>query len=202
MKLRQAQRNEGSYTLFTGTLTEEEQQYRDYFETDLQNSPEDEIVEENLDRELLLGKSRYNLNRFDFQESYVGGNEDDQTSFVEKKIFKFKYRRALDTFEDYTRRNKRMIENQKKRFNEDNTNKLIEAYLEDPATYEADYLEMVQKESALLYNDYFESDKEEKGELAGLLEANPALLVSIFENHQLHKRDRSSYISCTSYVYI
>lgn len=60
--------------------------------------------------------ARYNLNKFDFQETYTGNPEDDQTSYVEKKIFKFKYRRALDSKENYERRNARLIEGQKKRF--------------------------------------------------------------------------------------
>ncbi len=33
---------EDHYAFFTGTLTEEEQQYRDYYQTDLENYPEDE----------------------------------------------------------------------------------------------------------------------------------------------------------------
>lgn len=35
-----------SYTYYFGGLTEEEQQYRDYFETDIENDPEDEAVDE------------------------------------------------------------------------------------------------------------------------------------------------------------
>ena len=31
-----------NYTYFFGGLTEEEQQYRDYFQTDIENDPEDE----------------------------------------------------------------------------------------------------------------------------------------------------------------
>lgn len=47
---------------------------------------------------------------------YVYGAEDDQSSYVEKKTFKFKYRRALDDVDTYNRRNQRMIERQKQRF--------------------------------------------------------------------------------------
>lgn len=38
-----------NYTYFFGGLTEEEQQYRDYFETDIDNDPEDDYVEKFLD---------------------------------------------------------------------------------------------------------------------------------------------------------
>jgi hypothetical protein len=39
-----SKRWDGNYTLFTGELTEEEQRYKDYFETDLQQYNEDERV--------------------------------------------------------------------------------------------------------------------------------------------------------------
>lgn len=32
---------DGAYTVYSNDLTEEEQKYKDYFETDLQNYPED-----------------------------------------------------------------------------------------------------------------------------------------------------------------
>ena len=34
-----------NYSYFFGNMTEEEQQYRDYFESDLENEPEDEFLE-------------------------------------------------------------------------------------------------------------------------------------------------------------
>jgi hypothetical protein len=52
-----------------------------------------------------------------------------------------------------------MIENQRKRFDENKINELIHNYLEDPDTYQDAYLEMVQSESRKIYNDYFESDE-------------------------------------------
>lgn len=42
-----------NYTYFFGGLTEEEQQYRDYFETDIENDFEDEGLEEFLDKATL-----------------------------------------------------------------------------------------------------------------------------------------------------
>jgi len=42
---RSKKRWDGAYTLYTGTLTEEEQRYRDYFETDLEQNREDERLE-------------------------------------------------------------------------------------------------------------------------------------------------------------
>ena len=49
MKERAANRLEKGYTLYYGGLTEDEQKYRDYFETDLQKYPDNEAIEEKLD---------------------------------------------------------------------------------------------------------------------------------------------------------
>ncbi len=38
-----------NYTYFFGNLTEEEQQYRDYFETDVEFDLEDDYIEEKMD---------------------------------------------------------------------------------------------------------------------------------------------------------
>jgi hypothetical protein len=40
-----------NYTYFFGGLTEEEQQYRDYFETDIEEDPEDDVIDEHLDEQ-------------------------------------------------------------------------------------------------------------------------------------------------------
>jgi len=46
---REAQRWDSNYAFYTGSLTEEEQKYRDYYETDLEAYPEDEGIEKLLD---------------------------------------------------------------------------------------------------------------------------------------------------------
>lgn len=114
-----------------------------------------------MDRQELITDHKYNLNRFDFQESYTGNPEDDQSSYVEKKIFKFKYRRALDSKEDYDRRNTRMIEEQKKRFSDKAYLQIIENYLRDPVANEAAYLEILDNESVAQYKDYFKTENDE-----------------------------------------
>ena len=116
MRERANKRWDSAFTVFSGTLTEEEQKYRDYIETDLEQEREDERMEEYLDRQELLADQRYNLNKFDFQEGYTLVAEDDQSSYIEKKIFKFRYRRALDSNAEYQRKNQRMIDAQKARF--------------------------------------------------------------------------------------
>lgn len=191
MQERARLRWDNSYTIFSGTLTEEEQKYRDYFETDLQQNREDERLEEFLDRQEILADEIYSLRHYDFQEGYTVGPEDDQTSYIEKKIFKYKYRRALDTAENYERRNTRMVEAQKARFLDNNVQQLIENYIREPTTYEKEYLEFLQAEGVSQYNDYFESDKDElETEVLG---HNKVLLGRVAENWQIPRQDSSSF---------
>ena len=56
MKDRIKTRQIDNYTFFMGTLTEEEQQYRDYYETDLEEDPESELIDE-MDDEARIAQS-------------------------------------------------------------------------------------------------------------------------------------------------
>lgn len=46
---RKSDRWDANYTFFFNGLSEEEQQYKDYFKTDIENYPEDEVIEQKLD---------------------------------------------------------------------------------------------------------------------------------------------------------
>lgn len=58
-----------NYTYFFGGLTEEEQLYRDYFETDLENEPEDSYVEDLFDRREIAAGGDLDPKRFTFIET-------------------------------------------------------------------------------------------------------------------------------------
>ena len=51
-----------NYSYFFGNMTEEEQQYRDYFESDLENEPEDEFVERCVTRTVSPSPENLTLN--------------------------------------------------------------------------------------------------------------------------------------------
>lgn len=127
---------------------------------------------------------------------YVHGAEDDQSSYVEKKAFKFKYRRALDDATTFGRRNQRMIERQSQRFQENNVKDLITNFAKDPKQYENEYLDMVQSEAKKLYVDYFETDDKEG--LDFLVDAELSAFGGIYENFQLAKVDRSALQTCNN----
>lgn len=146
-----------------------------------------------MDRQELLADGKYSLNRYDFQEGYTISPEDDQTSYLEKKMFKFKYRRALDSRADYERKNERMVERQRQRFGDLGYNELISKYLSDPSQYESEYLKMISNESIKQYSDYFESDKEDLD--LEFFEANKHKVATVFENWTTERKDKSSYES-------
>ena len=90
---RASERWNKNYTYFFGGLTEEEQQYRDYFETDIEADPEDDYVESKLDEYELASTGQFNPALFEFIDytaTHDGHENYDDT--VEQKIFKFKYR--------------------------------------------------------------------------------------------------------------
>ncbi|CAM6004690.1 unnamed protein product [Sphagnum balticum] len=60
-----------------------------------------------------------------------------------RQLTKFHARRALDSHEDYERRNLRMVEGQKSRFEHANHLQTIQKYVEKPEEYEKTYLELL-----------------------------------------------------------
>ena len=55
-----------NYTFFFGGLTEEEQQYRDYFQTDFEQDPDDEFIDEFNDMRELAAEGQLNPKLYDF----------------------------------------------------------------------------------------------------------------------------------------
>lgn len=66
---RKKERWTDNYTYFFGGLTEEEQQYRDYFETDLENDPDNDYVEELCDKMDIAAGGEFQFKKYDFIET-------------------------------------------------------------------------------------------------------------------------------------
>lgn len=164
-----AARWDNNYTFFFGNLSEEEQQYKDYFQTDLELNPENEGIESKLDNEELLSHQDYRLDRYDFQEGYTRNPEDDQSSLIEKKTFKFKYRQARNSVEQHRKRNARMISRQVERFQKNKFSLVIDDVSRSlgkvnenvQVQKELDYINTIVNEAVQQYKDYYESDAEE-----------------------------------------
>jgi hypothetical protein len=84
-----------------------------------------------------------------------------------------------------------MIEEQKKRFEENKYLTTIQNYLKDPETYEKDYLQLLENESVAQYKDYFKSENDDFDNV--VLALNRKKLSLVFENWQIEKKDRSTF---------
>lgn len=86
-----------NYTYFFGGLSEEEQMYRDYFQTDLENDPEDSYIEDFMDRKEIADTGAFDTKQFDFVETALSVEPHETfEDLIEDKIFKFKYRQNCD----------------------------------------------------------------------------------------------------------
>jgi len=107
---RRRERWSENYTYFFGGLTEEEQQYRDYFETDLEEDPEDDFIEEQLDEGAIAAEGQFQFKKYDFIEtSLLNEPHESMDDVVEHKIFKYKYRQCNDDPQTYARRQGRVM---------------------------------------------------------------------------------------------
>jgi hypothetical protein len=99
-----------NYTYFFGGLTEEEQQYRDYFETDLEQDPEDQHIEDKFDEIEIAAQGQFQFKNYDFVEtSLLAEPHENFEDVIENKIFKYKYRHCNDSQDIYARRQSRVL---------------------------------------------------------------------------------------------
>ena len=83
--------------------------YRDYFSTDMENDPENDHFEDEMDQRQIAETGELNPNLYDFQDyTQKYGLHEDYNDIVEQKIFKYKYRMNADDMDTYMRRNSRM----------------------------------------------------------------------------------------------
>lgn len=100
-----------NYTYFFGGLTEEEQQYRDYFQTDIEENYENDRQEEEVDEEEIARSGDFQFKKYDFVEtSLLDEPHENFEDLVEHKIFKYKYRMCNDDQQTYERRMGRVIQ--------------------------------------------------------------------------------------------
>ena len=174
-----------NYTYFFGGLTEEEQMYRDYFETDLELDPEDDYAEEQLDERALAAEGQFQFKKYDFIETSLQTEpHESMDDVVDQKIFKFKYRMCNDDEPTYARRQgrvlQRFVDRAKTRdaaletdlfelYQQDLKDASVAQFMLDPASWKPHAVEQTRvfreymiKESNQQFRDYYESDSEEQ----------------------------------------
>lgn len=99
-----------NYTYFFGGLTEEEQQYRDYYQTDVEFDNENDKADELEDEMDIAQSGEFQFKKFDFVEtSLMFEPHENMEDTIENKIFKYKYRMCNDDPEVYERRMGRVV---------------------------------------------------------------------------------------------
>lgn len=170
----------------------------------MEANPENEGIESKLDEQELLNHPDYKLNRYDFQEGFTRNPEDDQSSLIQKKAFKFRFRRARDSVELFEKRNQRMIRRQLERFHKKNISHVIDDVSRSlgkinesqQAQKELDYIHTIIDESVQQYKDYFESDKEEDFSVFNnLSQQDKVAFLSVFENHTISPASQDGFVS-------
>ena len=206
MLQRVAERWDNNYTFYYGNTNEEEQKFKDYFETDLEQFPDHEAIEAKIDEMEIAAQGDYNLDRFDFQEGYTRQPEEDASSILEKIVFKFKYRMMHSSPEEHEKREQRMIERHMQRIQDSNYQEILIGYSQSLAmkdsqmlsSFEKEYLELIATEAVHQYKDYFEDDTEEKknfyifDELGGF---EKAVMIKGFENFATSLGDSTGYFT-------
>ncbi|CAI2358834.1 unnamed protein product [Moneuplotes crassus] len=223
MLARKRDRWTDNYTYFFGGLTEEEQMYRDYFQTDLEEHPEDAVEDAFIDELDIASQGEFKFENYEFIESSVGEDPHDPlVDLIDSKIFKYQYRVNNDSMQDYIRRMDRVVSRQLERASRRDpaVNKNLHDIFEEgdrERTLGAQIYKLVKgqaadgkvaqetkairdymyEESLHQYKDYFESDDEE-ADFFEYMEELPARdrikLIEIFEDYTVPKKDGKGYV--------
>lgn len=199
MKQRAQERWDGVYTLYHGDLTEEEQRYRDYFETDLEQVPENDALMERAEFESIMARPDYRLDRFDFQEMYTNNPEEDRSSLVDRMIFRFRYRQGAVPFEDHCARESNMMVKAIERLQSEEHTRLLEGYLaavssgnsKEGRKAEREYLLFTMEEGIRQMRDYFHDEKFDV--LDTLPAQEKARFAEVYENYARLESENKGY---------
>lgn len=223
MLTRKRDRWTDNYTYFFGGLTEEEQMYRDYFQTDIENDPEDDKADAIKDEIDIASQGEFKFSNYDFIETAMEVDAHESLmDIIDRKIFKFKYRMNNDDLNTYLRRMDRVIKRQLERAKrrdpmiDVNLNELLEEGERENALGTTIYKlaqgdiihdkvsetlspikQYMLDESLIQYQDYFESDEEE-AEFFEYMKELPGRdrikFTEIFEDYTIPKRDGKGYV--------
>ena len=212
-----------NYTYFFGGLSEEEQMYRDYFETDLELDPEDEVRDEFEDNFDINSTGEFRFEKYDFMETSLEHDTHEGLSdIISQKIFKHKYRMNNASPADYLRKMDRVVDRSLKRAEsrdpalETDLAELAEqadreeavglqlyrlAAGDTPATGLAKgrtdvFRDYMLDEAVAQYKDYYESDEEEHAffeYIDDMPNRDRIKFIEIFEDYTVAKRDNKGY---------
>jgi hypothetical protein len=106
---RKAIREKDNYTYYFGEHNEQDQIFRDYYESDIEDFPDTEVQNEMKDDEMIRQSGDFDLRFLELVETQVSYKDRlPVEDIIDKSIFKYKYRKIAD--HKYESRNKRVIE--------------------------------------------------------------------------------------------
>lgn len=214
MNERKEARNRNNFTYFFGDLTENEQQYRDYYESDVEETNEYEFLNQWKDEEYLRNSQDFDMKNYQFTDSSAVINEREQVEdFLGKSLFKYKYRRLSDN--DYHERNDRAVkrslermQNNKIQLTEELSNILENYYVGTKLSIgrmmaESDqcrglepFLTYIAEEGFNQFIDYYENDVDEKQNMLYYKDLNARekmRFAECFENHYNQENNLQGY---------
>lgn len=193
---RKNQRTKENYPFYFNGLTEKEQMYRDYYESDLEEFPDDNMYNENLDKSLIASSRNFDMDNYLFAEENSLTPKSPVDGFIEKNLFRYKYREISDI--NYIRRQRRVSQraferakNRDEKIVKGLGEKLEEIsvkqnYLLNVSSLEDELLPFaayVTEEGFEQFKDYYESDIE-----------NGTINKEMLED--LSERDRIKFAEC------
>lgn len=120
-------------------------------------------MEELVDLQEQMHAGQYRLQRFDFQEMYTHAPEDDQSSFLQKKVFRMKYRHFDSSVSQHYAREQKMLNASLARYEKEGRvlqealwNALAEG--KDSSAALAAWSEYQVQEGVRQYQDYYPED--------------------------------------------
>jgi hypothetical protein len=177
---RKAIRDRDNYTYYFGGLTEEEQIFRDYYESDLENDvyPDSEKIAETNIENMLRASGDFDLSKFELLDPYVVTQKEEHIDdIIGKSIFKYKYRKLADP--NFEERNERVVRRYFVRAQKRNKevfnslgDKLEDLYVDNQLNLNlldkdgkfSSYSKYVAEEGYQQFRDYYESDAEENAD--------------------------------------
>jgi hypothetical protein len=184
MQERIAARNNENYTYYFNGLTEFEQNYRDYYETDVEDTNEHGFEHEKRDMEILRSSGDFDLNNWELEETSIWVNYTNAIDdILGKRLFRYKYRNVADP--KFVERNKRVLQRYIERSQNRDPNvtsqigELIEKnYVQNQIPFQITqmvtgtqipsakdelypYMKYVADEGFQQFMDYYETDEEE-----------------------------------------
>jgi hypothetical protein len=194
------QRHKDNFTYYFGNNNEFNQMFRDYYESDVEETDDLDYVNKLRDEDLLRNSEDFHLGRYEFTESTSTFKEREAVDdYIGKSIFKYKYRSLTDP--KFETRNRRLIErfieraqNRSPELLEDLGEKLemfmvknkfnTDFSLNEKVFKDTDpFLNYVAEEGWKQFHDYFETDEEEG-----------KLKREMFDD--LNNRDKLRFVEC------